>query len=58
MKTINDSAINAAGTTPVTKNVATDKVVIDASTIITRLGGMVSPMIPAEANTAVLSAGG
>ena len=57
MRIIRQRPSTAAGKTPATKKVATDNVVIDASTIITKLGGMVSPMMPAADKTAALSAG-
>src|SRR6516164_3973655 len=42
MMIIRHTPSTAAGTTPATKKVATERVVIEARTIITRLGGMVS----------------
>src|ERR1700687_2756292 len=41
MMTMMQKPSNAAGTTPATKKVATESVVIEATTIMTRLGGRV-----------------
>ena len=57
MKIIKASAMSVAGPMPVTKKVLTESVVIDAKTIMTMLGGMVSPIAAAEDSRPIISPG-